>query len=128
MAVLDGQVNEEMLADNQAAKKALEDGLGEIKNALEGHKLLVETLKVEMSQDYQKDFSDLTNHFQEQQNRDFAEQFLGQFRQDREAKFSGLFDGFRNFNPEPQEPELQLKSRRNPYHSQGKGQTLNVVA
>src|SRR5690606_15622664 len=106
VAVQDGQVNVEMLADNIAAKKALEEGLGDIKTALEGHKLLVENLKVEMSQDYQKDFTDLQHHFQEQQNRDFAEQFLGQFRQDRDAKFSGLFDGFRNFSPEAREPEL----------------------
>ncbi len=126
VAVQDGQVNVEMLADNMAAKKALEEGLIDIKNALEGQKLLVETLKVEMSPDYQKDFSDLANHMQEQANRDFAEQFLGQFRQEREEKFGGLVNSFRNFQPGPTEPELTLS--RNPYTESGKGRSINLVA
>ncbi len=126
VAVNDGQVNVEMLADNVHAKKALEEGLFDIKSALEGQKLLVETLKVEMSPDYQKDFSDLQQHMQEQANRDFAEQFLGQFRQEREERFGGLFDSFRNFQPGPKEPELTLS--RNPYVENGKGRAVNLVA
>ncbi len=126
VAVNDGQVNVEMMADNMAAKKALEEGLFDIKQALEGQKLAVETLKVEMSPDYQKDFSDLTNHMQEQANRDFAEQFLGQFRQQREEKFGGMFDSFRNFQPGAKEPELTLS--RNPYTERGKGRSVNLVA
>ena len=80
VAVQDGQVNVEMLADNQKARKALEEGLTEIKGALEGHKLQVETLKVSMAQDVQSDFSDMRDHAQDQANRDFAEQFLGQLK------------------------------------------------
>lgn len=126
VAVNEGQVNVEMMTDNPAAKKALEEGLFDIKNALEGQKLLVETLKVEMAQDYQKDFSDLQQHMQEQANRDFAEQFLGQFRQEREEKFGGMFDAFRNFQRGPAEPELSLS--RNPYMEAGKGRSINLVA
>lgn len=127
--VQDGQVNVEMLADNMNAKKALEDGLAEIKMALEGQKLIVDTLKVEMADDYQKDFSDLRDHMQEQENRDFAEQFLGQFRQEKDAKYGSMFDGFRNFNRGPKEPELHFQTKRNnPYAENGKGRTLNVVA
>ncbi|NQZ18151.1 MAG: flagellar hook-length control protein FliK [Bdellovibrionales bacterium] len=128
VAVQEGSVNVEMMADNKMAKQALEDGLFEIKNALEGQKLLVETLKVEMSPDYQKDFSDMKDHMQEQANRDFAEDFLGQFRQDRQMKYGGMFDGFRNFTPGQREPELTLNQSRNPYTGNGKGSTLNVVA
>lgn len=127
VAVENGQVNVEMMADNALAKKALEEGLGDIKSALEGQKLLVETLKVEMSQDYQKDFTDLQQHMQEQANRDFAEDFLGQFRQEREGRFSGMFDSFRNFQPGQNEPDLTL-SNRNPYAENGKGRTLNLIA
>lgn len=127
VAVQDGQVNVEMHADNMAAKKALEEGLLDVKTALEGQKLLVETLKVEMSPDYQKDFSDLNNHMQEQANRDFAEQFLGQFKQEREERMGGMFDSFRNFQRGPKEPELVL-NQRNPYTEKGKGRTLNLVA
>ena len=127
VAVNDGQVNVEMMADNAAAKKALEDGLVDIKQALEGQKLLVETLKVEMSQDYQKDFSDLANHMQEQANRDFAEQFLGQFRQERDERFGGMVDVFRNFQPGPKEEDLSLV-RQNMYADKGKGRSVNLVA
>ncbi len=127
VAVEDGHVNVQMLTDNVAAKKALEEGLFEIRTALEGHKLLVETLKVEMSQDYQKDFSDLKDNLQEQANRDFAEQFLGQFREEREMKTSGLFDGFRNYQRNVREPDMILNNR-NPYTEKGKGQTINLVA
>jgi flagellar hook-length control protein FliK len=127
VAVQNGQVNVEMQTDNLEAKRALEEGLFEIKNALEGQKLLVETLKVEMAPDYQKDFSDMRDHMQEQANRDFAEQFLGQFRQEREDRLGGLFDGFRNFQKKSDEPNLVL-NQRNPYTQNGKGRTLNVVA
>lgn len=127
VAVQNGSVNVEMLADNAAAKRALEENLVDIKTALEGQKLLVETLKVDMSQDYQKDFSDLRNQMQQNANRDFAEQFLGQFRQEREDRMSGMFDGFRTFQKSAPEPELAIK-QRNPYADKGKGRTLNVVA
>ncbi len=126
VGVQDGQVNVEMMTDNLAAKKALEEGLFDIKNALEGQKLLVETLKVEMSPDYQKDFTDLQQHMQEQANRDFAEQFLDQFKQEREAKMGGMFDSFRNFKRMNNEPELTL--RKEAYLEQGKGHSVNLVA
>lgn len=127
VAVQNGAVNVEMLADNAAAKRALEEGLIDIKSALEGQKLLVETLKVDMSQDYQKDFSDLRDQMQQHANRDFAEQFLGQFRQEREERLTGMFDGFRTFQKGPQDQELKFQ-QRNPYTQNGKGRTLNVVA
>lgn len=126
VAVQDGQVAVEMMADNLAAKKALEEGLFDIKSALEGQKLMVETLKVEMSPDYQKDFSDLANHMQEQANRDFAQDFLGQFQQERESRVGGMFDSLRSFQQGPKEPELTLN--RNPYHEAGKGRSVNLVA
>jgi len=127
VAVHEGRVHVEMMTDNPAAKKALEDGLFEVRNALEGQKLLVETLKVEMGQNVQKDFTDMRDHMQEQQNRDFAQDFLEQFRQDRENRFGGLIDRFRN-SPVPMgENELKLNGR-NPYAGSGKGQTLNLVA
>ncbi len=126
VAVNDGQVNVEMMTDNQLAKKALEEGILDIKQALEGQKLLVETVKVEMSPDYQKDFSDLQDHMQEQANRDFAEQFLGQFQREREERLGGMFDAFRNFRPGADEPDLNMG--RNPYTENGKGRSINLVA
>lgn len=127
VAVHEGRINVEMMTDNPAAKKALEEGLFEVRNALEGQKLLVETLKVEMGQNVQKDFTDMRDHMQEQKNRDFAQDFLEQFRQGRENRFGGLIDRFRN-SPAPMgDSELKL-TRRNPYAESGKGRTLNLVA
>ncbi len=127
VAVEDGHVSVQMLTDNAVAKRALEESLFEIRNSLEGHKLLVDTLKVEMSQDYQKDFSDFNRNMQEQANRDFAEQFLGQFREERDQKMGGLLDGFRNYQRNAREPDMIL-NERNPYVEKGKGQTINLVA
>ena len=127
VAVNEGVVNVEMMTDNQVAKQAIEEGLIDIKQALEGQKLAVETLKVEMSPDYQKDFSDLSNHMMEQENRDFAEQFMDQFRQDRELRQGGMLDGFRGFQPDSLDPELTL-NRERAYSIAGKGRSLNVVA
>ena len=115
------------MLDKKRVELGIEEGLLDIKTALEGQKLLVETLKVEMSPDYQKDFSDLSNHMQEQENRDFAQQFLGQFRQGREERTGGMFDSFKNFQRNQGEPDLSLSSR-NPYTENGKGRTLNLVA
>jgi flagellar hook-length control protein FliK len=126
VAVQDGRVNVEMMADNNMAKKALEEGILNMKNSLEAQKLIVDTFKVDMSPDYQKDFSDLQNHMQEQANRDFAQDFLGQFRQEREAKLGGLFDSFRNF--QPHKPEQELALSRNRYQEAGKGRSINLVA
>ncbi|MCB0377380.1 MAG: flagellar hook-length control protein FliK [Bdellovibrionales bacterium] len=128
VAVDNGQVNIEMLADNNMAKKALEQGLAEIKASLENHKLLVENFKVEMSQDYQRDFSDLANHMQEQENREFAQQFLGEFRQQREERLGGVFDGFRGLRDKGPEPSLSLNHRRQAYQENGKGRGLDIVA
>ncbi len=128
VAVNDGQVNVEMMTDNHLAKKALEEGILDIKQALEGHKLLVETVKVEMSPDYQKDFTDLQDHMREQENRNFAEQFLGQFQRERDERLGGMFDSFRNFQRETSEPELRLGNHRNPYTENGKGRSINLVA
>jgi flagellar hook-length control protein FliK len=125
--VHEGKVNVEMMTDNPAAKKALEEGLFDVKNALEGQKLIVDTLKVEMSQDYQRDFTDLKDHMQEQANRDFAQDFLEQFRQDRQSRFTGMIDRFRDFPQSTSDSELKL-AQNNPYASRGKGQTLNLVA
>jgi flagellar hook-length control protein FliK len=125
--VHEGKVNVEMMTDNPAAKKALEEGLFDVKNALEGQKLIVDTLKVEMSQDYQRDFTDLKDHMQEQANRDFAQDFLEQFRQDRQSRFTGMIDRFRDFPQTTSDSELKL-AQNNHYASGGKGQTLNLVA
>ncbi len=127
IAIHDGRINVEMMTDNPAAKKALEEGLFEVRNALEGQKLLVDTLKVEMGQNVQKDFTDMRDHMQEQQNRDFAQDFLEQFRQDRESRFGGLIDRFRNSPSPTGDNELKL-TRNNPYADAGKGRTLNLVA
>lgn len=78
VAVKDGSVNVEMLAESNEAKKLLEKGLGDLKATLASHKLNVENIKV----DFQ---GEITKHFEEQQRdaeRQFQQQFLENFRQE----------------------------------------------
>lgn len=127
VAVVDGKASVEILAENAQAKRSLEEGLLDIRQALEGKQLYVDTLKVEMSQDYQKDFSQHNQQMHDQQNRDFAEQFLGQFREEREQRTNGLFDGFRSYQKSGGDMEISL-SQNNRYEQHGKGRNINWVA
>lgn len=127
ISVEDGHVNVEMTAENKGAKVALEDSLADIKHALEGQKLIVDTLKVELNRDLEKDFSNSQNFLADQQNRDLAQQFMEQFQQDREERTAYLFNGFRSYLREPADPDTVL-DRMGLYRSTGQGRRLNVVA
>lgn len=78
--VKNGQVNVEILADNKMTKTMFESGLNDIKGALEAQNLRVETVKVDISGDMQKHFSESQL---DMMDREFARGFLGQFRDDR---------------------------------------------
>jgi len=127
VAVENGQVNVEMLADNQVAKKALEETLVDMKASLESQKLNVETLKVDFSKDYEKDFSQSRNFMNDQQRRDDAQQFMEQFRQERDERVSSLFGGMQSYIREPKRPELGLSAGRS-YFGNSKGRSVNLVA
>lgn len=95
--VQNGQVNVEILTDNQVTKTLFEDSMADIKTALEGHSLRVEGVKVDINAEMEKHF---TNGQMDMMERDFAKGFLGQFSDDRQffrnqmvdANFEGQMD------------------------------------
>lgn len=78
VAVQNGEVNVEMLAESSEAKKLLEKGLGELKSSLASHKLNVENIKV----DFQGEISKHLDDQQREAERNFQQQFLENFRQE----------------------------------------------
>ncbi|MCM2280736.1 MAG: flagellar hook-length control protein FliK [Bdellovibrionaceae bacterium] len=91
--VQDGQVNVQMMTENDSAKKLLENGLNDLKAQLAAHKLHVETLKVDMQADAgMKKFEQNLNDANREQARQFASDFMGQFRDERQNFFSNFMD------------------------------------
>ena len=130
VAVENGKAQVEMFADNKLAKSALEESLGEMKLGLENQRLIVDHLKVEMSQDYERDFSQLKDNLMEQEQREFARQFLNQFRDEKNERWDGMFSGFKNYARTGAKPELSLQPSvgQQAIMAKNKGRSLNVVA
>lgn len=100
VGVKDGRVDVQILAETADAKRLLEKNIGDLKLNLTAQKLQVDNIKVDVSQNAEKNLS------QDQQgdlNREQARQFLGQFRDEREAMRSGVFDlpRLRSYKPSP---------------------------
>ncbi len=85
VAVSGGDVNIEILAQDQNVKKMFEDGMQDIRGALELQNLKIDTFKVDVGQRSE------SNHFADQQtqqenaNREFARDFMNQFRGERQG-------------------------------------------
>ncbi|MCB0390661.1 MAG: flagellar hook-length control protein FliK [Bdellovibrionales bacterium] len=109
-----GNVNVEMLADSHDAKKILEKGISELKATLAAHKLNVEHIKVDTSSNL---LGDLTEK-QQDAERQFAQQFLGEFRRNNDSwrnNFIGV-SGARAYSSQTQDeaenPLLHVSSNR----------------
>lgn len=89
VSVEDGQVQIQMLADNQKAQELLRDGLEDLKSQLAGQKLNIDKISVDVSQDIgqQQDFA-RQNSSQDQQ-RQFAQGFMQQQREERDQLRQG---------------------------------------
>lgn len=86
--VKDGQVHVEMVTESNEAKKLLEKGIGELKATLATHKLNVEGIRVDVGQQ-------LANEWSQQQNqaeRQLAQNFLNDFRQQNDEWRRGFYD------------------------------------
>lgn len=112
--VENGKVNVEMLTDNSDAKKIIEKGISELKATLASHKLNVENIKVDTSADLLGDLSQK----QREAERQFAQQFMGEFRNNNNAwreNFLG-FAGTRAYKSQTQDeaenPFLTVQSQR----------------
>jgi flagellar hook-length control protein FliK len=92
--VKDGQVAVQMLTESDSAKKLLESGLDDLKTTLAASKLHVDALKIEVGTEMAKQrFEQSQQDASREQARQTAQDFMGQFRQDREAFRQGFTDG-----------------------------------
>jgi flagellar hook-length control protein FliK len=125
--VQNGNVNVEMLADSQEAKKMLEKGLSELKATLASHKLNVENIKVDTSSNLMSDLSEKHRDAERQ----FAQNFMGEFRRNNQSwrdDFIG-FTGARAYKSQTQdEAENPLLRVNNYKRSSGAEGRLNLVA
>ncbi|MCB0415028.1 MAG: flagellar hook-length control protein FliK, partial [Bdellovibrionales bacterium] len=79
--VADGRVHVDLLAENNHTKKLIEKGLGDLKANLAAHKLDVDMIKVDLSNNVADQFKDQ----QRDAERHFAQQFLQDFRQNNQG-------------------------------------------
>lgn len=92
VAVENGQVNIQMITQNKEAKKMIEEGLSELKASLAAHKLQVDTLKVDLSEGVSKQMQEQLSDHKQNQAREFAQNFLGNMREERQGFRQGFFD------------------------------------
>ncbi|MES2767790.1 MAG: flagellar hook-length control protein FliK [Bdellovibrionota bacterium] len=116
--VKDGQVGVQMMADNHEAKKLLETSMSDLKVGLADHKLNLNQMKVDVSEQASQNMN---------QNHDFkreeARDFLGQFRQFNEGFRQGASDtsGARAYKKAAQPtPDINpVESRRSESNKSG---------
>lgn len=103
VAVQNGQVNVEMIAESKEAKKLLEAGLGDLKATLLSNNLKVDQIRVDTPADVSRQ---LTQNHDEAQ-RQFAQQFMEQFRQENNDWRRGFYDigGARPYRGQKEEAE-----------------------
>lgn len=103
VAVEGGQVSVQMVADTVDAKKILERGLGDLKATLATHNLRVDQIRVETPADVSRQLAQ--NHDDAQ--RQFAHQFMEQFRQDNNEWRRGFYDlpGAKKYRSQAEEAE-----------------------
>lgn len=88
VAVENGQVQIEMLAENSETKKLLEKSLSDLKSSLVANNLKVDSLRIDTPSDVSKQFSQQYDQGQRQQ----AQQFMEQFRQENREWRGGMYD------------------------------------
>lgn len=136
--VKDGKVNVEMATETKEAKKMIESSLSDLKMGLAGHKLSVDSIKVDtglqtssdsLNQQRQQDLSQNQN-----QGRDQARQFFQNFRDENLSRREPFFEtaGARAYSRPVKTPDplsgpssTEAKARR---VAEGRGERMNLVA
>jgi flagellar hook-length control protein FliK len=122
VAVKDGQVSIEINTQNEHIKKMFEEGSKDLLGALEVQNLKVDSLKVNMADHIQKDMN--MNQFN-MSDKDFARNFMGQFRDERQGfrnqSLNGAMDKFHA-------PAKEPAGLRPSSLAMGNSSRLNVVA
>ena len=119
--VVGGDVSVEMITASDETRKALEKGLGDLKDNLSLQKLNVEQIKVESMQDVS---DKLMEQKQEQAERHFQERFLQEFTGQNNSRRSSAF-GLPVGRPESQGVEA---TEQNDEDRTQKSRRLDLVA
>lgn len=133
VAVKDGQVAVQMLTESDSAKKLLENGIEDLKTSLAQNKLHVDALKIEVGTEMSKQrFEQSQQESAREQARQLAQDFLGSFRQDREAFRQGFADqsGFRSYGQprRPTPPEMEQVASTSNSNKEKSSRRLDLVA
>jgi hypothetical protein len=130
--VENGKVNLALSAQTDEAKKLLEGGISELKSQLSQHKLLVENVRVDVTHSARNPDQQQMDFSNQQNARDQARQFMGQFR---ENSWSGRGDSFyemtgiNSYKSQKTEPPLQpANSKEVKTRANISGLGLNLVA
>ena len=119
--VNDGQVNVQMVANNRQTKALIEDGIADLRLQLANNKLIVDDVKVDMADDLAKNFEFNQEEANRQEQREFARQFMSNYREERDAFRNNLLGlPNRKFgSPEPSDdiqPIVQTNSQKSRLH------------
>lgn len=85
----EGRINVEMLTSSNDAKKLIEKGLGDLKSTLAAHKIQVDQIKVDVSNNMT---NDLDMNQEQQEQRAHQERFLDDFQRQNRAFRHGFYD------------------------------------
>ncbi|MCC6137122.1 MAG: flagellar hook-length control protein FliK [Bdellovibrionaceae bacterium] len=85
VGVQGSEVSIEIIAQDNNVKKMFEDGLSDIRGALELQNLKMDSFKVDVSQRAEQNLMEQQQQQQEGMNREFARDFMNQFRGERQA-------------------------------------------
>ncbi len=119
-----GQVSVEIVTQDKDVKKLFDDSMMDIRQSLEGQNLKVDTVKVSVSENFDNQQQMSQGQF-EMMERDFAREFLGQFRDERQGfRTQNMADRLGQNPMQPNQPE-GLKPANRPTINNGR---LNVVA
>lgn len=124
VAVKEGKVDVQILAETSDTKRLLEKSIHELKASLAQQRLDVADVKVDVTKNMDRDMNDNSSDL----NREQARQFLGQFRDERDQLRQGLFElpSMRQYKQsssqkiQPPEPASQQPAAKN-------SKRLNVV-
>jgi flagellar hook-length control protein FliK len=133
--VKDGRVNVEMATETKEAKKMIESSLSDLKMGLAGHKLSLDSLKVDTSLQSSADQLSQQQKNPDQrpdQGRDQARQMFQQFRDDNLSRREPFFEmsGSKAYRTssrvaDPLSPATEAKVQRT---VEGRGERMNLVA
>lgn len=128
--VREGRVNIEFATDNQETKKLLESSIADLKSSLSGHKLSVDSVKVDIGQSHLSD-SQRGMDFQQDMARQQARQMMSQFRDETASRRDPFFEmsGIKAYGRKRADLDpIPAAGNTAPRRMSGRGDRMNLVA